>query len=144
MAIYVTANAYPDSLSKAAVAIVDEDNSQLTKRITDALMPPYFMPPVNITLDEIDAGMDSGLFTFVLVFPVNFEKDVLSGNGPEIQLNVDATRMTQAFTGAEYIQQIALTEIAKFTQGSATSLAKCVIRNRFNPNLTMSWFEGVM
>ena len=40
MAIYVTANAYPDSLTNAAVAIVDEDNSQLTKRITDALMPP--------------------------------------------------------------------------------------------------------
>ena len=144
MAIYVTANAYPDSLSKAAVAIVDEDNSQLTKRITDALMPPYFAPPVSITLGEIDAGMDSGLFTFVLVFPVNFEKDVLSGNGPEIQLNVDATRMSQAFTGAEYIQQIALKEIGKFTNGEASSMAKCVIRNRFNPNLTMSWFQAVM
>ena len=144
MAIYVTANAYPDSLTNAAVAIVDEDNSQLTKRITDALMPPYFAPPVSITQGEIDAGMDSGLYTFVLVFPVNFQKDVLAGNGPEIQLNVDATRMSQAFTGAGYIQQIALTEIAKFTKGDGTSLAKCVIRNRFNPNLTISWFQSVM
>jgi len=144
LAIYVTANAYPDSLTNAAVAIVDEDNSQLTKRITDALLPPYFMPPVNITQGEIDEGMDSGLYTFVLVFPVNFEKDVLSGNGPAIQLNVDATRMTQAFTGAGYIEQIALDEIAKFTKNSSASMAKCVIRNRFNPNLTISWFEGVM
>ena len=144
MAIYVTANAYPDSLTNAAVAIVDEDNSQLTKRITDALMPPYFTPPVSISYGEIDAGMDSGLFTFVLVFPVNFQKDVLGGNSPEIQLNVDATRMSQAFTGASYIEQIALKEIAKFTNDSATSLASCVIRNRFNPNLTISWFESVM
>ena len=144
MAIYVTANAYPDSLTNAAVAIVDEDNSQLTKRITDALMPPYFAPPITITQEEIDPGMDSGLYTFVLVFPVNFQRDVLGGNGPEIQLNVDATRMSQAFTGAGYIQQIALTEIEKFSRGSAEAPAKCVIRNRFNPNLTVSWFESVM
>ncbi len=144
MAIYVTASAYPDSLTNAAVAIVDEDNSQLTKRITDALMPPYFAPPVMITHGEIDAGMDSGDYTFVLIFPVNFQKDVLAGNSPEIQLNVDATRMTQAFSGAGYIEQIAQTEIAKFTKGSSESLARCVIRNRFNPNLTIAWFESVM
>jgi ABC-2 type transport system permease protein len=66
---------------------------------------------------------------------------------PEVQLNVDATRMSQAFTGSGYIQQIALTEIRKFIDAnskSTASPAEIVVRNRFNPNLTRSWFGAVV
>ena len=34
--VYVAATATPDSISNAALAIVDEDNSQLSQRIADA------------------------------------------------------------------------------------------------------------
>ncbi|UMX52895.1 hypothetical protein MJ389_03605 [Escherichia coli] len=38
--------------------------------------------------------------------PPNFQRDVLAGRQPDIQVNVDATRMSQAFTGNGYIQNI--------------------------------------
>ena len=50
--------------------------------------------------------MDAGLDTFALDIPPNFQRDVLAGRAPAIQLNVDATRMSQAFTGSGYIQSI--------------------------------------
>ena len=89
--------------------------------------------------------MDSGENTFVVVFPPNFERDVLAGRQPEVQINVDATRMTQAFSGSGYIQQIIQKEIQTFfSQSDSKQSAEFVVRNRFNPNLTQSWFTSVM
>ena len=144
-AIVVASRAQPDSLNKAAIAIVDDDQSQLTKRLADAFIPPMFLPPKFITQSEIDPGMDHGEFTFVVAFPASFQRDVMSGKEPEIQVNVDATRMSQAFTGSGYIQQILQQEISRFMKKEQNStLAKYVIRNRFNPNLTQLWFTSVM
>ena len=146
LGVYVAYQATPDSLTRAAIAIVDEDNSQLSKRLTDAFYPPMFTIPKEITLPEIDPAMDRGEFTFVLVIPPDFQKNVIAGRTPELQLNVDATRMSQAFTGAGYIQQIVNKEINTFMRNDSNSkqLAVLVPRNRFNPNLTQGWFGSVM
>ena len=146
LGIYVSYQAMPDSLTHATIAIVDEDNSQLSKRIADAFYPPMFTTPKEITLPEIDRCMDQGDFTFVLVIPPDFQKEVIAGKTPELQLNVDATRMSQAFTGAGYIQQIIMQEINIFLRNysAAKTPAVLVTRNRFNPNLTQGWFSSVM
>ena len=144
LGVYVAYQAQPDSLTRAAIAIVDEDNSQLSKRISDAFFPPMFTHPVMITRPEIDRSMDRGDFTFVLVIPPDFQKDVIAGKTPELQLNVDATRMSQAFTGAGYIRQIIMDEIDSFTGQKRSSAAELVLRNRFNPNLTNVYFASVV
>ena len=145
VAIVVSSRSQPDSLNKATIAIVDDDQSQLSKRISDAFMPPMFLPAKQIKQSEIDQTMDRGENTFVVVFPPNFERDVLAGRQPEVQINVDATRMTQAFSGSGYIQQIIQKEIKTYlAQEESKQEAKFVVRNRFNPNLTQSWFTSVM
>ena len=147
LGLYFTATSGTDGITNAVIAVVDEDNSQLSRRIRDAFLPPMFhlMPP--ITLPEIDPGMDKGEYTFVLVIPHYFERDVLAGKRPVLQLNVDATRMSQAFTGSGYIQQIIQREIAEFvnrSQPEGQTLATIIQRNRFNPNLSETWFKAVM
>lgn len=62
-----------------------------------------------------DAWMPS-LDTFAINVPPNFKRDVLAGRSPAIQLNVDATRMSQA-TGSGPIQSIITTETSAFLQG---------------------------
>lgn len=145
--VYVAASGIPETLNKAPIAIVDEDGSQLSQRITGAFYPPYFNPPALITQREVDTAMDQGLYTFVLDIPPNFQRDLLAGRNPSIQLNVDATRMSQAFSGNAYIQQIVNTEISTFAlrNGRAAALPiDLVVRSRFNPNLTSLWFGAVM
>lgn len=146
-AIYVAATAMPDSLHKAAIAIVDEDQSPLSERIASAFYPPHFMAPSMIALAEIDPGMDAGVFTFALDIPPNFQRDVLAGRSPVIQLNVDATRMSQAFAGSGYIQQIALGQVNEFVRrhrSAATPTVDLALRARFNPALTPIWFGSIM
>ncbi|WP_026435402.1 ABC transporter permease [Acidovorax sp. JHL-9] len=147
VSIYVAATAMPESLHKAAIAIVDEDDSPLSARIVASFYPPYFTTPRLITLAEMDAGMDNGNYTFVLDIPPNFQREVLAGLAPVVQLNVDATRMSQAFTGSGYIQQIVAGEVGEFVQrhrGDAQLPVDLNVRMRFNPNLEQAWFGSLM
>lgn len=91
--------------------------------------------------------MDAGLDTFALDIPPDFQRDLLAGRVPVVQLNVDATRMTQAFNGSGYIQSIVISEINEFLKHyrAATDLpVDLAIRARFNPELDKSWFGSVM
>ena len=143
---YTAGTSIPETISHAPLAVIDEDDSQLSKRILSAFYPPLF-DLFEIGLGEADKGMDSGIYTFVLDIPPSFQADVLAGREPDLQLNVDATRMSQAFTGSGYIQQIALGEISEFMQryrSEQTLPVDLAIRMRFNPNLTQSWFGALM
>lgn len=145
--IYVAATAVPDTLHKAPIAIVDEDGSPLSARIASAFSMPRFSPPVMISLCEMDAGMDNGDYTFVIDVPPDFQRDVLAGKSPRLQLNVDATRMTQAFTGSSYVQQMITDEVNEFVahhRSSASPRVELVLRERFNPNLEHLWFGALM
>ena len=147
LSIYVAATAMPETLHKAPLAIVDEDGSALSSRVVAAFYPPRFNPPAMISLAGIDTGMDAGDYTFALDIPPDFQRDVLAGRSPAIQLNVDATRMSQAFTGSGYIQQMVMDEVTEFVQryrGSAAPPVDLALRARFNPNLEQSWFGALM
>ena len=147
LAIYAAATAIPETLTRAAIAIVDEDRSPLSARIAGAFYPPYFLPPVMITAAEMDARMDAGHDTFAIDIPPNFQRDMLAGRQPAIQLNVDATRMSQAFTGSGYIQTIISDEVTAFAQryrAVATPAVDLALRARFNPVLEEAWFGAVM
>ena len=145
-AVYSDARSRPESLFRAAVAVVDEDQSQLSERIIAALHPPQFIEPVRVSLADMDRGMDAGLYTFLINIPPGFQRDVLAGKAPALQLNVDATRLSQAQTGTGYIQNIVNDEIRTFAQryrAVATQPVELVTRAMFNPNLSNSWFTAV-
>ena len=145
--VYTSATAMPETLNNAPIAIVDEDDSPLSTRIVSAFYPPQFVHPQIITFQEMDAGLDAGDYTFVLVIPANFQRDVLAGRGPDIQLNIDATRMSQAFSGNSYVQQIVMGEINEFVsryRASTIPPVNLALRARFNPGLDQAWFGSLM
>jgi ABC-2 type transport system permease protein len=137
----------PETLHNTPIAIVDEDGSPLSGRIVSSFYAPRFMTPVMATLAEVDAGMDRGDYTFVLDIPPDFQRDVLAGRTPAMQLNVDATRMSQAFAGSGEIQQMVGAEVGEFVQryrGEATPPVDLALRVRFNQNLEPGWFASIM
>ena len=145
--VYTAATAMPETLHNAPIAIVDEDQSPLSTRIISAFYPPLFLPPQTITWSEMDARMDAGLDTFALDIPPDFQRDVLAGRQPTLQLNVDATRMSQSLTGSGYIQSIVTSEVNAFAQrfrSGSTPKVDLVLRARFNPELNRSWFGALM
>ena len=146
-AIYAVAEGAKTEVRNASVAVVDEDRSPLSRRISDAIQEPSFRPPIILAADQIDEVMDAGRYTFVIDVPPDFQARVLAGHQPSIQLNVDATAMTQAGNGSRYLQSIISREIRSFVQrndGDIVLPVHVAIRTEFNPNRESKWFSAIM
>ena len=147
LAIIAQAQSSSQEVHNASIAIVDEDHSELSRRIAHAFLAPYFQTPQPIAERDIVPLMNSGRYTFVIDVPPNFQRDVLGRRRPAIQLDVDATAMVQAGLGADYAQQIIMTEINDFLsrrEGNPLSHINLLVRIAFNPNVTTAWFTSVM
>lgn len=147
VAVYTAGTAMPETLHRTPIAIVDEDDSALSQRLIGAFYPPSFTPPVRISQAEVDPGLDAGRYTLVLAIPPDFQRDLLAGRSPALQLNLDATRMSQAFAGSGFAQQIVLGEVAEFLQRQRVvtpSPVELATRVRFNPTLSNTWFGSPM
>jgi ABC-2 type transport system permease protein len=131
----------------ASVAVIDEDESELSRRIIGAFLPPQFKSPIPISENDIDYLMNIGAFTFVIDIPPYFERDVLGGRHPRLQLMVDATALMQAGVGSGYAQQIIDGEIARFLAHSEVPSPTNInldLRIAFNPNSDPAWFVSAM
>ena len=144
-AIYIGGTQTSTELRNASIAFVDSDKSTLSTRIIDSFMKPRFNTPVMISYNDVNTNLDSGYYTFIILIPANFEKDVLAGKSPDILANIDATRMTQAGIGSGYIQSIITQEVQTFLKGTYDSTVnpKIVSRYKYNPNLTSMWFGSI-
>jgi ABC-2 type transport system permease protein len=137
-AIYLIASGANTEMRNASVGYVDGDQSMLSGRIRDALRPPTFAPPKSLGRPDVQTAMDTAKFTFVVDVPPRFEQDILAGRQPSLQVLVDATAMTQAGIGTNYIQEIVSREIATFLgqrSEDAQSPVNFTVRAFFNPNL---------
>ncbi|TBW39521.1 ABC transporter permease [Siculibacillus lacustris] len=146
-AVIMVADGVKLEVVNATMGVVDDDRSQLSRRMTDAFAAPYFKTPEVIDRGTVDRAMDVGRYGFVLEFPPGFEADVLRGRVPAIGLTIDATVMVQAGNGAAYIQSILLREATAYLQGTpleAQLPIAVVSRVRFNPNIEGRWFSSIM
>lgn len=146
-AVVLVADGVKLEVVDAQVAVVDRDQSVLSRRIVDALRPPFFKPPLEVSEQESGRGMDVGRWGFVLEFPPKFEADVIAGRAPAVALTIDATAMVQAGNGAMLIQNIVASEVAEWAHGAGLSAlvpVDVVPRVLFNPNVEGAWFNANM
>ena len=147
LAVIMQGRSNSQELHNASIAIADEDHSELSRRIAGAFLPPLFQPARMVLERDIVPLMNKSAFTFVVDIPPNFERDVLAGRRPGLQIDVDATAMIQAGLGSGYAQQIIATEIQDFlshAEGTPLSTVNLDVRVSFNPNVTTAWFSSVM
>lgn len=145
--IYTRATGMGEMVNNATIAIVDEDRSSLSRRLVNALYPPYFKTPALIEAPKADRAMDQGRYMFILTIPPRFEADVRNGRRPRIQLTVDATAVMQASLGTQYIQNIVMDEVTRFahrTDERPVQPVTLVTRRAFNVNGTQSWFAAIV
>lgn len=146
-AVYAVATGARLEVHDASVAIVDEDHSEISRRIKEAILPPLFKEPQEISANEIGPAMDSNRFIFAIEIPPNFESDLISNRRPSIQINADATAIAIAGNGVGDLQQIIGQQVVSYVTnagGSADLPVNFVIRVMFNPNLQSPWFTSVM
>ena len=145
--IIIAADAGDLDVKNAAIAVVNEDNSPISRNIINSLRQPRFQDPVLIQFNKIDTVLDSGKYVFVLVIPENFESNLLSGKKAELQLNIDATAVSQAYLGSSYIKIIIDNEISNYLKNYVKdqkfSTFNQVIRVKYNENRRSDWFMSL-
>jgi ABC-2 type transport system permease protein len=147
LAIYIQATGTSSEVNNASIAFVDEDGSALSKELFNAFYPPRFKFPIEVDAEDAQHQMDKGQLMFVVAIPPRFERDLLAGRNPAIQVNIDATAMQQAGIGAGYIRNIVNDRVSSFLKRSEVTPQyplNLVIRKLFNPNGVSSWFKSVV
>ncbi|AAU37910.1 ABC transporter permease [[Mannheimia] succiniciproducens] len=146
-ALYTVATTISTEVKNGSVAVINNDHSTLSYRLQSSLIPPYFRKVHEITANQADRLMDMGEYTFVIDIPPNYEVDILAGRNPQIHLSIDATAMTQAAIGSNYISQIFSREINDFLRlknNKTFTPIKTAVNVLYNPNYTSKWFMGAM
>ncbi len=145
--VYTPAKSAVMDVINASVALVDEDDSPLSRQIRDALLPPLFLPARLLPFSQINAAMNSGQFTFIIDIPRKFQSDISKGATPTVEVIADATAMAQAGRGPGYIGNIMNQAALSFWPGRSDpknqELVKLNTRVRFNPNVEQSWFVSI-
>jgi len=147
LAVISQAQSNSQELFHASIGIVDEDHSELSRRIAHAFLMPFFKPPEAVAQGDVEHLMNAGKYTFILDIPPNFQRDLLAGRQPGLQVNVDATAMVQAGLGSSYAQEIINSEVSEFLSHSENvpvAPVNLAVRIAFNPNVMTSWFTSVM
>src|SRR3989338_1945023 len=146
VAVMLEASGAADTVQNTAIAIVDEDRSALTRQIAVALMPPWFQEPVYLNADQAAAAMDRGEIMFALAFPPDFAADTIAGKVPMAQLLADATAVSQAQLGTDYLRNIVQLESLEFLSGSTDAPPpdlRLELRRAFNANGNPVWFKSM-
>ena len=145
--IYTPAKSAVMDVVNASIAIVNEDDSQASRAIRDAMLPPLFLPAAEIPFSNINRDMDAGKYTFVVNIPAEFKEDLERNATPTVQIITDATAMSQAGRGPSYIQRIISSTVDPYWAGRGKTrdspLVQLETRARFNPNMQQSWFVAV-
>jgi ABC-2 type transport system permease protein len=145
--VYTPSKSAVMDVVNASIAVVDEDNSDASRAVTDALLPPQFLPPKLIDYADINPAMDRGRFTFVVHIPPRFQADIQENSKPDVQVISDATAMSQAGRGPGYIQQIINSTVAPYwnppNKAQNAALVTMDTRARFNPNMYQGWFVAI-
>lgn len=146
VAVMLEASGAGDTVRNASIAIVDEDHSPLTRQISSALIPPWFQEPIFLSANQASAAMDRGEIMFILTFPPDFAADTILGKGPVVQLLADATAVSQAQLGTDYIRNIVQAESVAFLSGTPEAPPEDLqleLRRAFNPNGNPVWFKSM-
>jgi ABC-2 type transport system permease protein len=145
--VYTPAKSAVMDVINASIAIVDEDNSDASRAVQDAMLPPLFLPPSVISFGDINPEMDRGKFTFVVNVPPKFQADLARDAKPDVQVITDATAMSQAGRGPTYISRIIDSTVEPYWKGRGNPknepLIELETRARFNPNMQQSWFVAI-
>lgn len=145
--VYTPAKSAVMDVVNASIAIVDEDTSDASRAVQEAMLPPLFLPAQQIPFSEINRAMDTGRFTFVVLIPPEYQADLEEDSRPEVQIVTDATAMSQAGRGPTYIQRIINSTAQPFWSAAGRTQNQPVVgletRARFNPNMQQSWFVAI-
>nr|WP_325265910.1 ABC transporter permease [uncultured Rhizobium sp.] len=145
-ATYLVADAISTEIRDLSTVAVDEDQSELSRRLIGAVQEPLFRQPEVVDPASAAVGLKNGRYVLAMTIPPDFERNLRQGKSATIFIETDATAVAHAGNGVNFLQQVIAAETRAYLSPAAHAggSVNVVVRSRFNPNLTSSWFSSVM
>lgn len=121
------------------IAIIDEDHSSLSHRMTNDIRASDFFD-VNDeikTVNEAYASIESREIDIILLIPKGFERKLTTASPLKIDISANAVNATQGTIGSQYLAQTLGSTLSKYfsEQGIQQLSDIVVVQNRYNPTL---------
>ena len=130
-------------IKNSSIVIYDQDKSQYSNTLISRLNNKSFIKNIDFinSYTEMKNLIDDQKVTFGITIPQNFQKDIISNRGTEIQFILDGRKTNEAQITAGYIGSIVQNYLTEdLNQKSNLQL---ITRNWFNPNLEYKWFISI-
>lgn len=144
--LLILINAATMDMKNLALTVVDQDQSTVSRRIVNELdaSPFFLVDSETSTVKEGFRQIERGKVDLVVVIPRSYEKDMLRGQSPRLQLFANAINAQQAQLGYAYLQQV----VARFGGSLKMEMVGALPPQRikvtssfwFNPELNYKFF----
>ena len=126
------------------LAYVDNDKTMASRKLIETFgSSDYFKPYVVAQPDDALDDIISGQARVAVVVPTDFQKNVLSERGAQIQVLVDGTESSSISSVSNYLGTVnknAMYKIRDVPINLDSDNPKLKIRYLFNPELNSRWF----
>ncbi len=129
--------------------IIDQDRSSTSSELQQKFFQTgYFLPVDNaesiLTFNQAYDLIEAGKADVVITFPKDFERNIINGNGSDLQLVVNSINATKGAMASAYSQQIVMLYqqqiLAKFNPNSSSFGVSFHQKTLFNPNKNYKQF----
>ena len=130
-------------VKKVYMAVYDKDNSVMSKNLTAKFQETPIVKKIYhvSSRDEMINLVNHEKVFVVVTIPQNFEKNMLNGNGTDIQILMDGRRSNASQIVSSYVSTITQNYMAELNESvKAQPKVEVVTRNLFNPALNYQWF----
>jgi ABC-2 type transport system permease protein len=144
--LLILINAATMDMKNLALTVVDQDQSTVSRRIVNELdaSPFFLLDSETSTVKEGIRQIEMGKVDLVVVIPRSYEKDMVRGQSPQLQLLANAINAQQAQLGYAYLQQV----VARFGANLKMEAVGALPPQRinvtssfwFNPELNYKFF----
>ncbi len=125
-------------VKNAGVTIVDNDRSQLSRRIAADIDASDYLSVKEIagTHDEAMKSIEDGKADVILTIPRHYSRDLAQGN-VDIDIEANGVNATKGMLGAQYVSQSVMGTLKQWRgeNGVAVDVPETSVINLYNPTL---------
>lgn len=141
MVVFIFGVAIEFNQANIPTAFLDQDRSQSSRQLIESFSSSnYFIASSIYDIGRIIRTLESESAKAAIVIPPQFEKNLLSGRGSEVQILVNAADNQSAGSVLSYIGDMQVRVNKKLVGTSASRFPAIESRFLFNPELNSKWF----
>ncbi|MBM4284398.1 MAG: ABC transporter permease [Deltaproteobacteria bacterium] len=145
--IYVAGTGFNIEVRNYPTAVYDRDRTQLSVQLAEKFRAPHFQVTHLITTDaEMEALLNQGLVSLVVLIPEGFARRLAQGREAEVQAVADGTLSNTALLALGYVELISQRFAQELAGPGRRPGVQVVFEPRvfFNPNLRPEWFASLI